>query len=294
MWKKVAKWSILALLTAYVVVITVWSRQEAARHTCKGIEIEIVGATKADSITKRGIRDELDRYPEKIVGTQINNVNTLAIADYLRRFNAFESVECIITSSGTMKVQIVPMIPAIRVFDNGKSYYVNKDGKIIDSKAEFFVDVPVVSGKFSDNFRPESVLPVVRFVTSDSILNRITGMFVAYSPDNIMLVPRISGHIVNFGDTTRLPEKRRALLTAYRNILPYKGWDAYDTISVKFRDQIVASRRDKAPLHPATVFDDDEDPEEATLPQPDSHSPSGRRPDGERHSTPTIPTPSNQ
>ena len=273
MWKKAAKWSILAVLSAYVVAITFWARQEASRHKCTGIEVEIIGATRADSLTRRGVLQELSKYPAPIAGAQINSINTLDIASYLLRHNNFESVECIISSSGQLKVEIVPMIPAIRVFDNGKSYYVNKDGKIIDSNAEFFVDVPIVAGHFTKDFRPQSILPVVRFVSADSTLSSLTGMFVARDIHNILLVPRIRGHVVNFGDTTRLDEKRRALLTAYRRILPYKGWETYDTISVKFKGQIVASRRDKKPLHPVVGITEETDPEEATLPSPATDSP---------------------
>ena len=113
---------------------------------------------------------------------------------------------------------------------------------------------------------PQSVLPVVRFVQNDPLLSDIVAMYEVIDKDNILLIPRITGHVVNFGDTTRLAEKRRMLLSAYRNIIPYKGWDEYDTISVKFKGQIVASRRDKRPLYPIEEFYEEEDPEDATLP----------------------------
>ncbi len=91
-------------------------------------------------------------------------------------------------------------------------------------------------------------------------------MYEVNGPDDIILVPRITGHVINLGDTTRLAEKRRMLMTAYKNIIPYRGWNQYDTISVKFRGQIVATRRNKAPLYPIETFIEEEDPEEATLP----------------------------
>ena len=53
----------------------------------------------------------------------------------------------------------------------------------------------------------------------------------------------------------------------YHKVMPYKGWDEYDTISVRFRGQIVATRRDKTLLNHGPATDDNEvDPEEATLP----------------------------
>jgi hypothetical protein len=51
----------------------------------------------------------------------------------------------------------------------------------------------------------------------------------------------------------------------YSKVIPYKGWETYDTISVKFNGQIVATRRDKSNLINYEMPVEEEDPEEATL-----------------------------
>ena len=109
------------------------------------------------------------------------------------------------------------------------------------------------------------VLPVCRFVENDPVLSKVVAMIKVDDKDNIYLVPRIHGHIINFGDTTRLEEKKNALLAMYRKVLPYKGWETYDTISLKFNGQVVASRKDKRGGNHGAVYDDDLDPDETTL-----------------------------
>lgn len=261
----ILKWLLLTFLLTYVVVAAIWANGEAMRHSCRGVEVVIEGATSADSITRSGVLSELSRYPKRIVGTPIETVNTKEIVDYLSRLSNFESVSCVFDTKGMLSVRVVPMVPAIRVFDGDKSYYINKDGKRIESKANFFVDVPVVSGRFTESFTPVDVLPVSRFVENDPVLGKLVGMIEAVDADNILLVPRIQGHVVNFGDTTRLGEKRQALLTLYRKVIPYKGWEAYDTISVKFKGQVVATRRDKSRSDHGAIYEEDEDPDETTL-----------------------------
>lgn len=264
-WKPVLKWALLVALMAYVAVMFVWARAEAKRHVCAGIEVAVDGGSNVSSISEQSVKDVLKDYPGLIVGQPINSVNTYEIARFLRKFNSFETVDCMITTKGYLKVRVVPMIPAIRVFDGDKSYYVNKDGKTMAAIPGFHVDVPVVAGKFGNSLRPEYVLPVVRFMQKDSLLTNIVGMIKVDGKDNIVLVPRIKGHVINIGDTSRLAEKRQAILTAYRSILPYRGWETYDTISVKFKGQIVATRRDKTPLYPVATIDEEEDREEAAL-----------------------------
>ena len=266
MRKTILKWLILTSLIAYAVIAAIWAHGEARLHGCSGIDVTISNASSADTVTRQGVMEELSRYPRKIIGTPLERLNTRHIEKYLSSFSNFEDVECSLTTDGKLSVRITPMVPAIRVFDGDKSYYINKDGKVIESKASFFVDVPIVSGKFSKTFTPRQVLPVTRFIENDPVLSKLVGMVEASDPDNIILVPRIHGHVVNFGDTSRLEEKRRALITVYRKVMPYKGWEEYDTISVKFKGQVVATRRDKRPTEHGGIYDDDTDMEEATLP----------------------------
>lgn len=246
--------------------MTIWARNEARLHGCNGIEVTIESGASADTVTSRGVLEELSRYPRKIVGTPLMSIDTRHIEKYLSLFSNFEDVECTLNTDGKLSVRIQPMVPAIRVFDGDKSYYINKEGKIIESKPNFFVDVPVVAGHFSSNFTPLQVLPLVKFIERDPVLAKLVGMIEAKDADNLILVPRIHGHVINYGDTNRLAEKRRALLAVYQKIMPYKGWDEYDTISLKFKGQVVATRRNKTRADHGGIYDDGADMEEATLP----------------------------
>lgn len=267
MWKTILGWVILVTLTAYVILAAIWAHAEAAKNSCKGINVIIEKGHTTDSVTKRGVMSEIGKYPAKIIGEQIPSIDTRSLERYLKAYPQFEDVVCSFNTSGKLNVKVKPMVPEIRVFEDSASYYINKDGKKMASKASFFVDVPVVSGHFTDTFRPKDLLPVTRFVASDPMLSKLIGMIHADDAENIILIPRIHGHVVNFGDTNRLSEKKKALHAVYRKVIPYKGWEEYDTISVKFRGQVVATRRDKGNQSPQKVEYSEPDMEEATLPE---------------------------
>lgn len=261
----ILKWTLLIILLGYTAAITVWAHAEASRNACSGIEVVVDGSNKADSVTRNGVLAELAHYPRKIIGVPLESVNTYDVRQFLSRFSNFENVDCVITTDGKLKVSVIPMIPEIRVFSPMGSYYINKDGKYIASNAEFYVDVPIVKGVFTNKLPAMYVLPVTRFIESDPVLSELVAMIEVIDEDNIILIPKIQGHVINFGDTTRLQEKKRALMTMYNKIMPYKGWNEYDTISVRFRNQIVATRRLKALEAHGPLTDDGDDPEEAAL-----------------------------
>lgn len=260
------KWVCLVLLIGYSAWITIWAHEEASRHVCKGISVVVDAPAPIDSIVGRGVVEELSRYPSKIKGVPIDQINTREIEDYLGALSTFESVNCVVTAAGELQVHVVPMVPVMRVFFADNSYYINKDGKHIASNAEFFSDVPVVTGDFTHEFQPHHILPLVRFISEDPMMRDLTSMIVARDSRNLIIVPPITGHVVNFGDTTRLAEKRDALKLFYRKVMPYKGWEQYDTISVKFKGQIVATRRDKTKLNVTEDPIEEVDLEEGTLP----------------------------
>lgn len=267
MWKSVLKWFILTALLAYVALVSVWANDSAAADRIRGVRVDIEDSPGIGKISRQGVLSELSRLGYSVNGAPVRSVNTLKIASDLSRINMFESVDCLVTSDNYLNIHIVPMKPEARVFEpDGSSYYINHDGKQIPADARFFIDVPVIQGDFNARFKASSVLPLVRFLNGDPDLRELTAYVKADSPNDLLMVPLVQGHVVNFGDTTRLVEKKRALMTAYRQVIPRKGWNEYDTISVKFRGQLVCTRRQKAlPEHGFTGEDEEVDMEEATL-----------------------------
>lgn len=266
MKKTILKWTLLLLLMGYATWITVWAHEMARKDVCVGFEIEVKGKSSMDSIVRSGLERELKEYPQRIAGTPIMKLNIQKIEKYLKNLNLFEEVSCMLTADNKLLVQAAPLVPVMRVFAQDKSYYINKSGKYIEALPEFYTNVPVVTGNFSKTFAPGELLPLVQKIESDDFMKEITGMLVARDRNNLLVVPRIRGHIVNFGDTTRLGEKVGMLKLFYRKVLPKKGWEIYDTISVKYRGQIVATRRIK-PVSKEVVIEEEMDLEEQTLPQ---------------------------
>lgn len=56
------------------------------------------------------------------------------------------------------------------------------------------------------------------------------------------LAPRSSRCIIRFGRLERIDEKFDKLLRFYRSGLSMIGWDAYRTIDVRFKDQVVCRK----------------------------------------------------
>lgn len=264
------KWLLLIALLTYAGFAAVWAIGKAERRPCQGIEVEIDGNSPISaSMSHESVKRELGKLADSYPRVPLGLINTDSLEKSLGNVNNFEHVECYINSQGKLCLKVTPMVPVARIFNDEDSYYINRDGKRIDARPEYYVNVPIVSGKFSAAMPSSDALPVVTRIESDSILKSLVTMVVYNSPRNIMLIPRIRGHVINLGDTSRLDEKFANLMLFYRRVMPVKGWNYYDTISLKYKGQIVCSRKNKKlPQHGDPVVECD-DSEEAVVPLED-------------------------
>ena len=59
----------------------------------------------------------------------------------------------------------------------------------------------------------------------------------------IAMQVKVGDQVIELGDTTNLENKFADLLAFYRNGMPRAGWDAYSKISLKFKDQVVCTKK---------------------------------------------------
>ncbi len=244
------------LVLIYLVTMSIISWRLTDARKCAGVRITVHDTALYKFVTPRELALELGDLPRKAKTMRLRDINVDSIERMLAAFDKIERVNVTILSNDTLYIDVHPLHPAARIFDNdGKSYYINRTGKRIKADARYHIDVPVIQGNFSDAMPATSLLPLLDRIADDSLMNSLVSMIKVDSPNDIILVPVIRGHVINLGDTLDYADKFRRLKAMYRNVLNVRGWELYDTISVKWGGQVVASRRNKAIAAPQLVVE---------------------------------------
>lgn len=282
------------LLVAYLVIALTVTANEADMEPCRGMEITIAGEDgNRRFVTAAELSRELDSLPDKAAGIALCNINTQQIRRRLLEMDKIEDAEVVRYTDGTIRITATPIIPVARVFDDGESYYINRAGKRVKADARFHKDVPVIEGHFdpSDSvFTPASLLPLLNYISNDSIWNSYISMIKVKSPNDIILVPVIREHVINLGAPSDFADKFSRLKKFYSKVLPLQGWEKYDTLSLKWKGQLVASKRRHAPRVVETVqYDDDESVDTGTMLAGDDVAPGQTVPGMEAHNEKPIP-----
>ncbi len=244
--KRLIQNSILLVLAAALVTGILWARDKSRGEECTGIEVQVINADSTSFVTPQGVLNDLKGQGIKLVGKRMGDIDASEIEEALRLSPYLENADIVKCQDGKVLIRVSQLVPVFRVFDGGSSYYVNRAGKHMSATNYYHSDVPVVQGHFTRKFPPTHLLPLIDYVESDSLLHSLVTMYIMRDTNNIILVPSISGHVVNIGNVSGLENKFAKLKLFYREVMPQRGWNTFDTISVKWNHQVVATRRTKA------------------------------------------------
>ncbi len=232
------------LLLIYVVVVCAWANFRADTQLCAGLEGDMVrvddpagvGFVKSEELT-----DELRPVLGDLTRRRLSEINLDSLRTYLLGLDKIESAEVMRLNNNRLRISVVPLVPVARVWEpGGRSYYVNREGKSIKATSRYHLDVPQIAGRVKD---APALLPLLDYLNEKPDAGRFITMIQPADTANIILVPGLRGHVINLGDATNIADKFARLRRFYSEVLPAKGWEFYDTISLKWDGQIVATRR---------------------------------------------------
>lgn len=243
---------VMAVYMCFAMTVTA---RMSDKDTLTGMDVRL---SDPDSrfVNARDVVIETGIDPDTLSRCLRRDFDLRSLEERLNASDKLQDANVTISSKGRLKVDVTPMVPVARVFEPGKpSYYINATGKRISAELRYHVDVPVLVGKFDSVYPARRLLPLLDYIATHPKAGAMVATVTQERDGNIILVPNIVGHVVNFGDTSRVSEKFALLRAFYRSVAPSKGWHTYDTIAVKWRGQVVATRRNKAlpPLPLPTV-----------------------------------------
>ena len=237
----------IVAMVFYLMVALLWSHARSRTQLCEGLEndqVEVIDRDGVGFVTPEEATRELGDLAERMTSMRFSDINLDSLS---ARFNSLDKIEHATVnrlSNNKVRIRLWPMKPVARVWmPNGTSYYINRDGKRISADARYHVDVPQVVGRFDSTFTPVQLLPLLDYMNANPEWNTLVSMLSVRNSQNIMLIPVIRGHVINFGDASDIADKFHRLKRFYSEVMPVKGWEFYDTISVKWDGQVVATRR---------------------------------------------------
>lgn len=236
--------SLCLILGAFIAFVEKKNQEKTFRQ----LEVEVEAVSGVYFVEEKEIFKiiEMD-FPELKLGLSISEIPLFEIEKRLIGHPFIKSAEASIEQKGIVKIQVQQHEPIARIARPMKpDGYITTEGMIIPTSPTYTSRVLILQGKYMDRLmdmggldKMPELLPLLKYVTTHEFWNaQITEMEIN-SPSNIRLHQQVGKQVIEFGDAMDFESKFKRVEILYKEILPRKGWNAYERVSVKFKNQIV-------------------------------------------------------
>lgn len=259
---KIAAWGLVVVLT---IVLLSFAKRAQDQSLVKEPVVTISALDENVFLTESELLTRLKRRRLMYDGQHVEDLKTTEIEAYIRTMHEVQNVEVFRHMGGSWAISIRLRRPISRVFNNrGESFYLDEEGTTMAPSPNFTARVLVFSGNIDDR---NDTLTVDEIINNDSLksirmlddIYRISN-YVCHDPflqaqisqvhrttgGDFVLVPQVGNHRIIFGTAhtdLEVKEKLDKLKVFYKEGLPYEGWNKYESINLKFRNQIVCKKK---------------------------------------------------
>lgn len=251
--------------------ITLLSFVDARQKTlpCKAIDIKIDDKIQLDFIDENEILNLIDGN-QKIIGSPIGSINISLLEKRIMSNPYVEKAEVYSTIDGKLQVNVMQRNPLVRIITmRDEHFYIDCNGNFMPVSNTYSIPVIVANGYIYDTYaemkipawrgtsanvdttanQPEHILSQVyrlsQFIKADTFWNAQIEQIYVNSMQEIELTPRVGDQHIILGNADNLEEKFHKLYTFYTNGLEKTGWNNYSIINLKFKNQVVCTKKNQ-------------------------------------------------
>ncbi len=239
-----------ALLLLVLVVVVNLNR---AQSTVRGIEVVINYGRMPRLVLEQTVRDSIMATLPALLNQSVGSVDRKQVVEGASKVPWIKDVSASVSVSGKVVVRARQRRPIARLYYGSKEYYFDADGYVMPASYTGSCNVLVAGGDFTEplrvdslNSQMESLLQLAKFLDREEKYGDLIDQVYIESDGDVMMVPKLGNHIVELGKVDDLSNKFSNLLTFYRKGMPRAGWNTYSRVSLKFKGQVICTKRDKS------------------------------------------------
>lgn len=224
-------------------------KQQSGR-VCQAIHISIDNQLGNYFIDEKDVMNIVtNENDEKIIGVSFSDINLKHIEERLKFHEFIYNAEVHKDLKGNLSVRVFQTRPVARVAFSGKAdKYINHRGEIIPVSSKYTSRVMLVSGYVTQYLKGKNLredeygnkfMNLIEFINADPFWKAMVAQLEIDKRGNVKIYTQVGKQVLDFGQPDNMESKFKRLNMFYDKILPSKGWNTYETVSVKFENQIV-------------------------------------------------------
>lgn len=267
---KIILWvvSIIILLVLIGVVVKIYGKNK-----CKDVQVTIHAPRDCVFLTEEDVASYLSESGNQIIGSELSRVDIEKLESIINKKPYVLSSKVYMSLTGILNVDVIQRTPIARVQPDVRlqhissldyaPFYISSDGGLMPLTPDKTARVIFVSGNIRNLYNNfikldvdsacvaqdtlsyfktlYSIFDVATYIDQDEFLKAQIQQIYVDDKGELILIPEVGKHIVIFGDGNEIAKKFRRLEIFYEKAAFFKGWEKYDTINVKYNNQIICS-----------------------------------------------------
>lgn len=250
--------------SAGMITLLGFVKQRQEELKCADVLVMMKGDLGHEFVDKNDVL-KLANSKGKLIGKSVGAINTALLEKIILSNPFIEDVEVYSSIGGVLHIDLTQRNPIVRIINqNDEQYYIDQTGSFMPVSDRYTPPALVANGYIFNTYSEmsvhigtpatdtakvkvpriiEQVYVLAQFLEADSFWSANTEQIYVNEFQELELIPRVGDHRVLLGDTTHLSEKMNHLFVFYREGLNKTGWNKYSIINLKYKDQIVCTKK---------------------------------------------------
>lgn len=240
---KIALLLLLVLLGCYLAAACLLFSTDNEDRVVSGISIKVMGSQKSSNLEKE-VMNVLRESNLNPTGKSRLLANTAVMEQTLKKSPLIDHVECFLTPSDSLRLEIYQRTPIMRVLNAyQESFYLDNKGDIINRSLPEAQYLPVVTGYVNQNWAKEHLYELALYLQEDKFWSSQIEQIQVLPGGDVEITPRVGDHTIYLGSINGFQEKLRRVRAFYDRALSKIGWETYSRINVELPNQIICTKK---------------------------------------------------
>lgn len=231
------------LMLSYIIAMAVFFKGSRQNDVCKQLLISLQDDGNMRFVSEANIETALKNASINPVGRMMKTIDTDKIEKELLRNEVIDRVDAYKTPSAIIRVDVKQKKPVLRVIGTEGNFYVDSKGSLMPVSRRYTAHVPLASGYVRKDFATTDLYKFALFLQENEFWNNQIEQIYVHPDRDIELIPRVGNHRIMLGTLDDFTGKLDNLMLFYQQAIPKMGWEKYRIINLKFKNQIVCTKK---------------------------------------------------
>ncbi len=238
-------------IAAWFVVILGFVSSEADQVLCTQIDVVLSDTVNSRFVSDSDIRAMIQSDGLQLQGYPLKEINTRELESKLEENAYIKRAEVNTDVTGRMEIWLEQRVPLVRIMPEGREgFYLDLEGRVLPLSTQFVPHIMLVSGNIETPDKDgrvgaqlQKIHHFCAFISEHPFWSEQIVQLYVNRRGEYELIPRVGAHQILLGSMEQWEQKLRNLELLYEQGLSNYGWNSYETINLKYTNQIICTKR---------------------------------------------------